>query len=127
MPGYGNGPAAVYPYGDGGYNSGAPGGYGAGYGVPAAPYKMGMGGGYGDSHGTAGGYPDTAWKTGGAVDVSGGAPAGGYGVGGVVAPHADGVMNDPSGYYGGGSYGAAGRQGQRGPDGRFRPYPERTG
>lgn len=126
VPGYGNGPAAAYPYGDGGYNSGAPGGYGAGYGVAAAPYKMGMGGGYGDPHGAPGGYPDTAWKTGGGVDTSGGAPAGGYGVGGGGAPHADGMMNDHSGF-GGGNYGAAGRQGQRGPDGRFRPYPERTG
>lgn len=128
VPGYGNAPAAAYPYGDGGYNSGPPSGYGAGYGVQAQPYKMGMGAAYGDSHGAPGGYPDAAWKAGGGVDVSGGAPAGGYGVGGGGggAPHADGTMNDPSGY-GGGNYGAAGRQGQRAPDGRFRPYPERTG
>lgn len=50
-------------YGDGGYNPSAPGRYGVDYGMTIAPYKMCMDGGYEDSHGALGGYPNTSWKT----------------------------------------------------------------
>uniref|UniRef100_A0A0D6R503 RRM domain-containing protein n=1 Tax=Araucaria cunninghamii TaxID=56994 RepID=A0A0D6R503_ARACU len=105
-PGYGGAPvpasASAYGYGDKGYGSGGPRSVGFGGAPAVAPY-----GGYGDSRG-APGYSDAAWNPGG----GGGAP-GSYG-GGDVA-------------YAGGGYGAAGRQNQRGPDARFKPYPDRTG
>lgn len=108
---------AAAGYGSGGY------GYGvgkAGYGSSASAYgardgkygsgPTGAGAGYGDPYGSSG-YQENGWRSGAdshSSPAAGSGPGGaGHGVGG---PAAEG-------------YGVAGRQTQRGPDARFRPYP----
>ncbi|GLJ43642.1 hypothetical protein SUGI_0908520 [Cryptomeria japonica] len=120
---YGGAPA--YLYGDGAYSSGGtPVGYGRGGGAAApagGPYTGTGGSSYGDSsHGTPG-YSNTAWKQGGNDHPSSG--VGGFG--GYSSGGGDGTTNEQTGYEG--AHGASGRQSQRGPDSRFRPYPDRTG
>jgi hypothetical protein len=80
----------------------------------------------------ASGYGDNTWRSAGSEAYSSGvtgaavAGTGGYSMGAGAAT--DGAANGTAGY--GGGYGATGRQTQRGPDARFRPYPaagDRTG
>ncbi|KAL2645026.1 hypothetical protein R1flu_012613 [Riccia fluitans] len=123
-----------------GSNSTGYGGRGSGYGSSASGYGSSGGGGtgsgsyvggYGDVYGSSG-YADPTWRSGGtdsynsAAAGSGGVAGGGYSMAGGAA--ADATVNGSTGY--GGGYGVAGRQTQRGPDARFRPYPaagDRTG
>eukprot|EP01018_Ginkgo_biloba_P024516 Gb_33485 [translate_table: standard] len=95
-------------------------GYGGGYGAtPTGAYVAPPAGGSGSYPGNTGdmygssGYGDTYNPPpGGSVGVS---QSSGYGMGGPV--QTDSGLNGSSGY------GAAGRQTQRVPDARFRPYP----
>ncbi|KAJ7520308.1 hypothetical protein O6H91_19G000400 [Diphasiastrum complanatum] len=136
------GPGATQPAASGGYGYGAAdGGYGSqtagnagrssgyasntgGYNVPSGTTSAGgYGGGYNnDGYGNTG-YSDNAWKSAGndsynSVPMGSAPAAGGYP---TAVASSDTAMNTSAGY--GGGYGATGRQTQRGPDNRFRPYP----
>ncbi|CAM6093909.1 unnamed protein product [Calypogeia fissa] len=139
--GYGT---TAYGYGSGesgyGSNSSGYGGRGSGYGSSATGYGSSGGGGtgsgsymagYSDVYGSSG-YADPTWRSGGtepyntAAAGSGSAAGAGYAMAGGTSADASG--SGAGGYAGG--YGVAGRQTQRGPDARFRPYPaagDRTG
>ncbi|KAH7300285.1 hypothetical protein KP509_24G054300 [Ceratopteris richardii] len=94
------------PYSSNGYGYGASDSPGAG-GYPARTMSSGPGSGYGDPY-------SSGWKSGdnSSVPVSVAGPGSAYGGGLSAGPVGDGT-----------GYGIVGRQTQRGPDARFRPYP----
>lgn len=95
-----------------GYNSG-----GYGYGTNGTGYNSNVGGyparsatggpvGYNDAYAASAPYGDSSWRSGEPHS----SPA-------ALSPSGSGATTDATGY------GVAGRQTQRGPDARFRPYP----
>lgn len=124
--------AATYGSGGYGYGTGDT-GYGSNTGGYPARGTAGGPTGYGDTYASTGAYGDSTWRSGEAHSTP--ATASAAGTGGGYGMAAGGGMDGVAGGMGAGSatdatgYGVAGRQTQRGPDTRFRPYPatgERT-
>lgn len=93
-------------YNGGGYSAGYNDAYNSNVGGYSARNSTGGPTGYSDAYAASTPYGDSSWRS-GEPRSSPAAPS----------PSASGAVTDPVGY------GAAGRQSQRGPDARFRPYP----